>query len=112
MSFTVSQHVIGCLLLMPHLNSGSKPELTLTMKVDGTNKAWLDWFGFVNLKLIQQPWVCSTTIIVQAPGYASSPKQKQYYKKKKLIVDGTEPSILKNTLQSMHQPHYHNTFLL
>jgi len=33
-----------------HLNSRSKPELT--EKVDdqhyGTNKAWLDWFGFVN----------------------------------------------------------------
>jgi len=32
------------------LNSRSKPELT--EKVDyqkhGTNKAWLDWFGFVN----------------------------------------------------------------
>jgi len=46
MSFTLSQHVIGCSLLMSHLNSGSKPELT--EKVDdqhhGTNKASLDWF--------------------------------------------------------------------
>jgi len=41
------------------LNSRSKPELT--KKVDdqhhGTNKAWLDWFGFVNSKLIMQPRV-------------------------------------------------------
>jgi len=40
MSFTLSQHVIGCSLLMSHLNSGPKPELT--EKVDdqdhGTNK--------------------------------------------------------------------------
>jgi len=38
----------------------------LTEKVDdqhhGTKKAWLDWFGFVNSKLILQPLVCSTTI--------------------------------------------------
>jgi len=39
------------------LNSGSKPELT--EKVNDlhhdTNKAWLDWNGFVNSKLILQP---------------------------------------------------------
>jgi len=93
MSFTVSQHVIGCLLLMPHLNSGSKPELTLTMKVDGTNKAWLDWFGFVNLKLIQQPWVCSTTIMVRPQVMHQAQNKNNTTKKKKLIVDGTEPSI-------------------
>jgi len=48
MSFTRSQHVIG----------SSKPDLT--EKVDdhhhGTNKAWLDWFGLVNSKLILQPY--------------------------------------------------------
>jgi len=39
------------------LNSGSKPELTEKVEDQhhGTNKAWLDWFGFVNSKLILQP---------------------------------------------------------
>jgi len=51
---------------MSHLNSGSKSELT--EKVDdqyhSDNKAWLDWFGFVNSKLILQPCVCSATIMI------------------------------------------------
>ncbi len=62
--------VIGCSPVMSHIhvdftNSGSKPELT--KKVDdqhhGTNKAGLEWFGFVNLKLI-----LNLFIMVQAPG--------------------------------------------
>ncbi len=44
-------HTFMC---MRSINSGSKPELT--EKVDdqhhGTNKAGLEWFGFVNSKLI------------------------------------------------------------
>jgi len=35
------------------------PKLRIKARVDdqhhGTNKAWLDWFGFVNSKLILQP---------------------------------------------------------
>jgi len=57
MSITLSQHVIGCSLLVVTPKLKLKPELT--EKVDdqhhGTNKAWLDWFGFVNSKLILQP---------------------------------------------------------
>jgi len=55
MSITFSQHVIGCSLLMTHLNSGSKPELTEKGhdQHNGTNKAWLDWFGFVNFGFVK-----------------------------------------------------------
>jgi len=47
-SFILSQHVIGCSLLMSYPNS--KPELAewVDDQHHGTNKAWLDWFGFVN----------------------------------------------------------------
>jgi len=36
--------------------TGSNPELTEKVEDQhhGTNKAWLDWFGFVNSKLILQ----------------------------------------------------------
>ncbi len=47
----------GCLLLMSYFCVSCFSELT--EKVDdqrhGTNKAGLDWFGFVNTKLILQP---------------------------------------------------------